>query len=63
VEDEAGKRVLFALTSDQALLLAEQLDGLWLMRRRSCTPGLQPHRLSDPRLQGRGVQGRGALGR
>jgi CspA family cold shock protein len=27
-EDEAGKRVLFELTSDQALLLAEQLDGL-----------------------------------
>ncbi len=28
IEDEAGKRVLFALTSNQALLLAEQLDGL-----------------------------------
>ncbi|HEV2605484.1 MAG TPA: cold shock domain-containing protein [Microvirga sp.] len=28
VEDEAGKRLLFELTSDQALLLAEQLDGL-----------------------------------
>jgi CspA family cold shock protein len=28
IEDDAGKRVLFALTSDQALLLAEQLDGL-----------------------------------
>ncbi len=28
MEDEAGKRVLFELTSDQALLLAEQLDGL-----------------------------------
>src|SRR3712207_5154340 len=28
IEDEAGKRVLFALTSHQALLLAEQLDGL-----------------------------------
>ena len=28
IEDETSKRVLFALTSDQALLLAEQLDGL-----------------------------------
>jgi cold shock CspA family protein len=28
IEDEAGKRALFDLTSDQALLLAEQLDGL-----------------------------------
>jgi hypothetical protein len=63
VEDEAGKRVLFALTSDQALLLAEQLDGLLADEEESCTPGLQPHRVSDPRLQGRGVQGRGALGR
>jgi hypothetical protein len=28
IEDEVGKRVLFELTSDQALLLAEQLDSL-----------------------------------
>ncbi len=28
IEDEAGKRVLFELTSHQALLLAEQLDEL-----------------------------------
>jgi cold shock CspA family protein len=28
IEDEAGKRALFNLTSDQALLLAEQLDDL-----------------------------------
>ena len=28
IEDEAGKRVLFALTSDQALLFADELDSL-----------------------------------
>ena len=28
IEDEAGKRVLFELTSHQALLLGEQLNGL-----------------------------------
>jgi CspA family cold shock protein len=28
IEDETGKRLLLELTSDQALMLAEQLDGL-----------------------------------
>jgi CspA family cold shock protein len=55
VEDEAGKRVLFALTSDQALLLAEQLDGLLADEEEELHPrpavALQPVSAA-PREQG-----------
>jgi hypothetical protein len=63
IEDEAGKRVLFALTSDQACSWRSNWTASWPMRRRSCTPACSPTGCPDPRLQGRGVQGRGVQGR
>jgi CspA family cold shock protein len=55
IEDEAGKRVMFALTSHQALLLAEQLDGLLADEEEELHPrpavALQPVSAA-PREQG-----------
>jgi CspA family cold shock protein len=67
IEDEAGKRVLFELTSDQALLLAEQLDGLLADEEGELhsRPPAPPAARLAPAGQGRtgeGSAGQGSLG-
>jgi CspA family cold shock protein len=62
IEDEAGKRVLFALTSDQALLLAEQLDGLLADEEEELHPRPAAVQATLPVPAGRGSVGLGNLG-
>jgi cold shock CspA family protein len=62
VEDEAGKRVLFALTSDQALLLAEQLDGLLADEEEELHPRPAAPQAVRPASAGQGSAGQGSAG-
>ena len=62
LEDEAGKRVLFALTSDQALLLAEQLDGLLADEEDELHPRPAAPQSVRPAPAGQGSAGQGSLG-
>ena len=62
VEDEAGKRVLFALTSDQALLLAEQLDGLLADEEEELHPRPAAPQAVRPASAGQGSVGQGSAG-
>jgi cold shock CspA family protein len=57
IEDETGKRVLFELTSDQALLLAEQLDGLLADEEDE----LQPRPAASPQPVSPAPAGQGTL--
>ena len=60
MEDEAGKRVLFALTSDQALLLAEQLDGLLADEEDELHPRPAAPQAVRPASAGQGSVGQGS---
>jgi CspA family cold shock protein len=62
VEDEAGKRLLFALTSDQVLLLAEQLDGLLADEEDELHPRPAAPQAVRPAPAGQGSAGEGSLG-
>ena len=62
IEDEAGKRVLFELTSDQALLLAEQLDGLLADEEEELHPRPAAVQAVRPAPAGQGSAGQGSLG-
>jgi CspA family cold shock protein len=62
IEDEAGKRMLFALTSDQALLLAEQLDGLLADEEEELHPRPAAVQAARPAPAGQGSAGQESLG-
>jgi cold shock CspA family protein len=59
IEDEAGKRALFDLTSDQALLLADRLDGLLAddEEERQPRPAAVPQPMPQPTQGAQGSQG------